>query len=83
MSTRIQLRTRENMSQGRLDSVNHKVILPELVFSFEIKELKALIQLLFSLFEKVNQIKKVLKNFELYRHRPMGIIRLSKFAREK
>ena len=46
-------------------------------------ELKALIELIFVIFQKTNQIKRVLKNFEFYKNRPLGIISKAKFSRDK
>lgn len=83
MTTQLEIRIKETISKGQLDSVNYNIKIPQLFFSFEMEDLKALIELLFSFFEKIGKIKKMLKSFEFYRNRPMGIIRLSKFAREK
>lgn len=83
MQTSFEFRVLETLQNGKTAAVAYKTRTDRLTFEFSMFELKALIELLFTVYQKSNQIKSVLKNFEFYKNRPLGIIRLAKFAREK
>lgn len=83
MQTSVELRVKESIQNAKSVATFFKLHSKELKFNFTMLELKALIELIFTVFQKSNQLKSVLKNFEYYKNRPQGIIRLAKFAREK
>lgn len=83
MQTVLEIRVKETLQNGKSTGRAFHLSTPVLKFDFSMFELKALIELGFTVFQKSSQIKRMLKNFELYKNRPLGIIRLAKFAREK
>jgi hypothetical protein len=83
LKTSFEVRIKEKIRNEKTVLITLKSVIENLTFDFTIFELKSLIKLVFSVNEKINQIKEMLKSFELYKYRPLSFIKFAKFPRQK